>query len=172
MQADDEVIKRALSILEARMAGEGMLIAHPINLFRHALLELGQESNEVLLGYWLGADNRLQGWDRISYGGERRTTFSLRHTARLAIAAGARGAYFLHNHPGWTAEPSEADVESSLLLDRHLAAVDVLVLGHFILAGDCVRDVRSDREFEITRSEYTGARCPHCNWRLEQETAA
>ena len=172
MAADDEVINRALSILEARMAGEGMLIGHPVNLFKHAHLELAQEQNEVLLGYWLDGHNRLLGWDRIAYGGETSATFSVRRAARLAIAAGAVGAYFLHNHPTGPADPSPADIKSAARLDSFMAAVDVLTLGHFVLGRDRVRSVTSCLEFEIIKSEYTGQRCRHCNWPLDQETTA
>ncbi|MDP2196824.1 MAG: JAB domain-containing protein [Rhodocyclaceae bacterium] len=167
MSADDKVIRQALGILESRMSGEGMLVASPLSLMRHAYLELAQEPNEVKLGYWIGAGNRLLGWDRIAYGGEVSVSYSLRHTARLAIAAGATGAFFLHNHPSGPADPSPADIEASLRMDKYLASVDVLVLGHFVLAGDTVREVRSYREFKITESEYSGPRCPHCNWRIE-----
>lgn len=172
MAADDEVINRALSILEARMAGEGMLIGHPVNLFKHAYLELAQEQCEVKLGYWLDANNRLLGWDRIAYGGESSVIYSLRHAARLAISAGAVGAYFLHNHPAGSADPSQADIKSADRLSSYMAAVDVLTLGHFVLGRDRVRSVTSCLEFEIIKSEYTGQRCPHCNWPLEQEVTA
>lgn len=172
MEANDEVINRAMHILEVRMFGEGMLIGHPVNLFRHAYLMLAQEHNEVLLGYWLDGQNRLLGCDRIAYGGETSATFSLRSAARLAISVGAVGAYFLHNHPTGPADPSPADIKSADRLNSYMAAVDVLTLGHFVLGRDRVRSVTSSLEFEIIKSEYTGQRCPHCNWQLEQETAA
>lgn len=166
--ADDALIAQALKALAARMAGDGLPIGRPTDVAVHAYLELAEERNEVLLGYWLDSNQRLLGYDRIAYGGETTASFSVNRAARLGIAAGASAAYFLHNHPTGTAEPSPNDIKSADRIDQYMANVDILALGHFILAGTEVRNIRSGRTLDIVpASDYTGARCPNCNHRLE-----
>lgn len=169
--AVDALIAQALKALAARMVGEGLPIGQPTDVAAHAFLELAEEKNEVLLGYWLDSNQRFLGYDRIAYGGETTASFSVNHAARLAIAAGASAAYFLHNHPTGTAEPSPNDIKSAGRIDQYMAHVDILTLGHFILAGNEVRNIRSGNIMNVVPVEnYTGARCPNCNHRLEENS--
>lgn len=165
---DDALIAQALEALAARMAGEGLPIGHPTDLVAHAYLELAEEKNEVLLGYWLNSDQRLIGYDRIAYGGETSASFSVNRAARLGIAAGATAAVFLHNHPTGSADPSPNDIKAANKIDQYMACVDILTFGHFILAGTEARNIRSGRTLDIVpASDYSGARCPNCKHRLE-----
>ena len=60
-----------------------------------------------------------------------------REIVKHALALNAAAVIFAHNHPSGVAEPSRADEVLTANLKRALALVDVQVLDHFGVGGEC-----------------------------------
>jgi DNA repair protein RadC len=61
-----------------------------------------------------------------------------REIAREALQLNAAAVILSHNHPSGMAEPSAAGLALTRHLKQALALVDVLLLDHFIVAGEAV----------------------------------
>ena len=61
-----------------------------------------------------------------------------REVIKGALARNAAALAVAHNHPSGEAEPSRADEMLTQTLKSALSLVDVRVIDHFLVAGDCV----------------------------------
>lgn len=169
MMNDNEIVQQALALLAGRMAGEGVPLMRPLDLLAHAALELREKGQEVLLGYWLDSGQRLIGFDVLAIGSETTATFSMREAARRAIAVDARGACFIHNHPGDDPTPSAADRKAAASLDVYFAHLGILITGHYVVAGARAACCRSGTGYQLNDVTYAGRRCKKCNAKLDTE---
>lgn len=58
-----------------------------------------------------------------------------RLAVEAAIKSGAHSVILCHNHPGGSAEPSQADLQATYRLAEALSGIDVPVADHIIVAG-------------------------------------
>ena len=70
----------------------------------------------------------------ISEGSFSMTEIRCRKIVDIAIKYQATAAVISHNHPSGIARPSAADIESTVFLRKALAAVDIRLLDHIIVA--------------------------------------
>lgn len=59
-----------------------------------------------------------------------------RRVAELALKYHAPAIIIAHNHPNGLAIPSREDISATLALKKTLAALDIRLLDHFVVAGD------------------------------------
>lgn len=152
----DDVVEAAIGILRQRMQGEGegLKVGNPVNLLRHAALQLHEERREVFMGYWVDANWRLLGVDVLAIGNEQAVVFSLADLARKAIAAKAVYAYFLHNHPGERyARPSDKDFSSLAQIDEYLGRLGITPVNHFVLSRETAYCARSHQVFHFLEDD-------------------
>ena len=81
------------------------------------------------------AQCRVVGKRRISDGTLSECEAYPRKIAETALNYNAHSVLLTHNHPGGTCAPSAEDVSSTLLIQRMLNAMNILVLDHIIVAG-------------------------------------
>ncbi|MEG3164646.1 JAB domain-containing protein [Sphingomonas sp. PB2P19] len=109
----------------------------------HALFRaIGHARQEILgLGY-LDPKRRLLGLRHVA-GRRGHVVCSVRNVVADTLMLGAVGVVMAHNHPSGDVRPSERDLAFTRALARGLAAVDVELLDHLVLAGDAVTSIRS-----------------------------
>jgi len=164
------LVAEAFAALDAKLCRDGLPTYSNASMVQaHAFLRLHEERVETLLAYWLDKDRRLLAVEEIGRGAENDLLFSREHLARRAVAICAENAVLVHNHPSGDPKPSDQDQQAAERVDRQLAAIGVIVLGHYVVARNGIGDVRKGtvsrfRDLVDAPGEpaATVQRCPHC----------
>ena len=130
----DQVIKRALKILETRMRSAPTL-ASPEVVRDYLRVLLHDREHEVFVCLYLDAQHRVIACDELFRGTLAQTSVYPREVVKATLAHNAAAVVFAHNHPSGVSEPSRADELLTQALKQALALVDVKVLDHFVVAG-------------------------------------
>ncbi len=84
----------------------------------------------------LTAKCRVIGKRCISTGNLSECSAYPRKIVETALNYNAHSVLLCHNHPGGTYEPSQEDIASTLIIQKVLNGIDILVLDHIIIADD------------------------------------
>ncbi|MEP7216433.1 MAG: DNA repair protein RadC [Anaerolineaceae bacterium] len=131
----DQTIRRALKILDARMRASTTL-ASPEDVRNYLRLLLHDRGHEVFVCVFLDAQHRVIACDELFRGTLAQTSVYPREVVKAALAHNAAAVIFAHNHPSGVAEPSRADELLTQALKQALALVDTRTLDHFVVAGN------------------------------------
>src|SRR5438876_6127863 len=131
----DQIIKRALKILDARMRSAPAL-SSPEAVRDYLRLLLHDRGHEVFVCVFLDSQHRVIACDELFRGTLAQTSVYPREVVKAALAHNAAAVIFAHNHPSGIAEPSRADELLTGALKQALALVDCKVLDHFVVGGD------------------------------------
>ena len=135
--SENEVIKRALEILDGRIK-HGDALCSPVQTRQYLRLQLAEEVAEVFCVLWLDNRNRVIHFQRMFNGTIDGASVYPREVVRHAIANNAAACILVHNHPSGIAEPSHADEMITKRLKEALALIDVRVLDHMIIGDEVV----------------------------------
>lgn len=130
----DQVIKRAMRILEGRMR-TGAALNSPQAVRDYLRLALSGKEHEVFICVFLDAQNRVLAVDELFRGTLTQTSVYPREIVKESLRHNAAALIFAHNHPSGVAEPSRADEMLTVALKQALALVDVKVLDHFVVGS-------------------------------------
>ena len=130
----DQIIKRALRILETRIRNTPAL-ASPSAVRDYLRLLLGGREHEVFVCVYLDAQHQVIAAEELFRGTLTQTSVYPREVVKGTLSHNAAAVIFAHNHPSGVAEPSRADELLTQALKSALELVDVKVLDHFIVAG-------------------------------------
>ena len=133
----DQTIKRALRILDARMRS-GSLLSSPTAVRDYLRLSLHDRGHEVFVCIFLDSQHRVLACDELFRGTLAQTSVYPREVVKAALAHNAAAVIFAHNHPSGIAEPSRADELLTQSLKQALALVDIRTLDHFVVAGSAL----------------------------------
>ncbi len=133
----DQTIKRALKILDARMRNEPVLSA-PTAVRDYLRLSLHDRAHEVFVCIFLDSQHRVIAARSCSAARLAQTSVYPREVVKAALAHNAAAVIFSHNHPSGLAEPSRADELLTQALKQALALVDIRTLDHFVVAGSAL----------------------------------
>lgn len=133
LQAVLEMSRRALG--EAMQDSDAL--ASPATVRDYLKLHLCGLAQEVFFALWLDSQNRLIAGEELFRGSLTQTSVYPREVVKRALWHNAAAVVFAHNHPSGVSEPSSADQSLTRELKQALALVDVRVLDHFIVAGQC-----------------------------------
>ena len=133
LQAVLEMSRRAL----AEALKEGDALATPGAVRDYLKLHLSGLAHEVFFALWLDSQNRLVVAEELFRGTLTQTSVYPREVVKRALWHNAAAVVLAHNHPSGVSEPSSADLSLTRELKQALALVDVRVLDHFIVAGQC-----------------------------------
>ena len=97
---------------------------------------------EVAAIAYVAADRRILGL-RLVPGGADWVDVGPRTLAIDALAFGARGVVMAHNHPSGDPTPSAYDLAHACRLARALAAIEVRVIDHLVVATHGVVSLRA-----------------------------
>lgn len=136
-QDDDEIIYKALTILEARMRKpmEDTPFSSPDDAKKYVRLRLRPHPSEVFAVLFLDNRHRLITYEEMFRGTIDGASVHPREVVRAAINCNAAAVIFAHNHPSGIAIASQSDIKITKRLKDALALIDVRVLDHLIV-GD------------------------------------
>lgn len=132
---DDEVIRRALVILQGRLTSPGQAISSPQDLKDFCVLHLASHEYEVFSLIFLTSQHAVIGFEAMFRGTLAQTSVYPREVVRAALERNAACVVLVHNHPSGMPEPSRADEHLTQVLKQALALIDVRVLDHIIVGG-------------------------------------
>lgn len=133
---ESRTIKRAMRILETLLQSEAeAAISSPFAVRNYLRTKIGGATREEFVALWLDSQNKLIGCETLFLGTLTCCHVHPREVVRSALLCNAAAVIFAHNHPGGTAEPSQADIDLTKKLKATLAIVDVRVLDHFIVTS-------------------------------------
>lgn len=95
---------------------------------------LADEPAEVIAAAYLDGSQCVLGLRQTRSGAVDRLMLPIRDIAADALAFGAVAVVIAHNHPSGDPTPSTADREATRLLARALAALDMRLVDHLIVA--------------------------------------
>jgi DNA repair protein RadC len=130
----DQTLKRALKILDARMR-DSPALASPSAVRDYLRILLHDREHEVFVVVFLDAQQRVIATQELFRGTLTQTSVYPREIVKAALHNNAANVIFAHNHPSGVAEPSRADELLTQTLKQALALVEVKVLDHFVIAG-------------------------------------
>jgi DNA repair protein RadC len=142
--SDDQIIKRALSILHRRArthSGDGAdSITQPDVAADYCRLALAQQITDGREGFvvvFLDNRHRPTGSKLLSIGTIDGASVYPREVARAALAANAAAVILSHNHPSGDPSPSSADIAVTSKIKSALDTVSIRVLDHVVIGLDC-----------------------------------
>src|SRR5450755_1152092 len=131
----DQTIKRALRILDARMRNTSALLS-PTAVRDYLRILLHDRGHEVFVVVFMDAQHRVIASDELFRGTLTQTSVYPREVVKAALTHNAAAVILAHNHPSGVAEPSRADELLTQTLKQALALVDCKTLDHFVVAGE------------------------------------
>ena len=130
---DDEIIERALQILDRRMRTPDNYIRSPDDIKAFARLKLTQLQHEAFAVFYLDNRHGVLGWEQMFRGTIDGASIYPREVVKAALEKNAAAVIFAHNHPSGDPSPSSADQHITRRLKDALAYVDIRVLDHLVI---------------------------------------
>ncbi len=118
---------------------------------------------------WLGTQNRVIHYERLSEGSVSESPVYLNRLASTALRHHAVKGVIAHNHPGGKVTPSKADIETTQSILRTLAVLDIELVDHIIVSeneafsfqADSLMGKRDLPGREAYAAEYAGVQQLH-----------
>lgn len=127
-----------------------------------AVINCAEDAYDVLAPYFFGArnemsyvlcldgKNQVQGVRKLSEGCIDATSVNIRRITEEAMALRAAKVYLAHNHISNIALPSQADLDSTMVIRTALAGVGVELVDHLVFVdGDMVSMRESRRHIQM-----------------------
>lgn len=92
--------------------------------------------HEELWGLYVDNQNRAISWRKLSEGLGGRVFVHNAVVLAPALELKATGIILVHNHPGGTPQPSQADIDLTKMLRQAAQMVDVRLVDHIIVTDD------------------------------------
>lgn len=131
LQATLEMSRRYLA---ETMSREDVL-TNPASTSNYLLAKMRDYRREVFACVFLDTRNRVITYEELFLGTINSATVHAREVVQHALKLNASAIILAHNHPSGIAEPSQADRDLTMQLQKALSLIDVRVLDH-IVVGD------------------------------------
>lgn len=133
---DQDIIDRALSILETRLYKPNFYVTKPADAKDYLKLKLGELEHETFNVMFLNSKHGLISLTEMFRGTIDHASVPVREVVKDTLKANAAAVIFSHNHPSGNCEPSVADKRLTETLTKALNMVGVKVLDHIVVGGD------------------------------------
>lgn len=133
-QSEQAIIDAALSILEAKLSLESVVVDSPSVARRFCRLQIGMLPHEVFAVMFLTNQHQLISFKTLFRGTIDGASVYPREVVKEALAVNAASVVLSHNHPSGICEPSDADIQITKRLVEALGLVDIRVLDHMIVS--------------------------------------
>ena len=127
-------LRRAEMIL-AGLVRESDVLSSPDEVRSLIKCRIGASEHEVFVAIWLDNRHRVIEIVDMFHGTIDSAAVYPREVVKAALKFNAAAVVFAHNHPSFTAEPSDTDVRLTRKLVDGLALIDVRVLDHLVVGG-------------------------------------
>ena len=111
-------------------------ISSPASIARIAQIRLGRSAHEELWGAYVDASNRVIAWRQIAVGTYNAAAVSAKDIIAVALSVKASGFILVHNHPGGTLSPSQADILLTERVDKAAQVLHLRFLDHVIITAE------------------------------------
>lgn len=138
--ADDEVIARALAILESRLRKHAHTFLAANDVKSYLRLHYRDHGHEEFNVLFLNSDGKLIANECLARGTINRADVYPREVARSALKHNAASVILAHNHPEGSSKPSEPDKQMTKVMRAALGMVGVEVIDHMVVG---TQDVHS-----------------------------
>lgn len=132
LQACLEMSRR---FLRESLQREGPL-SNPNEAKQFLLMRMRDYKKEIFACLFLDTKNRVIEFEELFIGSLHGAEVHPREVVKQALKHNANAVIFAHNHPSGDAEPSQSDIEITLVLKEALALVDIKVLDHMVIANE------------------------------------
>lgn len=112
---------------------ERSLLNEPALVRRYLSTRLRGLGQEIFLGLFLDAQNRLIATEELARGSLQEARVHTREVVKAALRHHAAALIVAHNHPSGVPTPSAADIQLTQRLKAALETVEVRLLDHFIV---------------------------------------
>jgi DNA repair protein RadC len=146
--------------LALRRAAPRQRIGSMSAVVAHIQPHLAHLKVETARALFLNARNALIGEEEVGKGTVNGVTVYPREVARHALLHHATAVVLAHNHPSGDATPSTADLEMTEQVRRALAALEIALHDHLIIAGGDLFSFRSAGLLRKPR-RASGVPCPY-----------
>ena len=133
--SDDDIIEKALRILESRMRRPENYFTTPKDTMDYAVLRLAQRQRESFCVLYLNNRHGLIKCEELFQGTIDGASVHPREVVKAALRANAAAVILIHNHPSGDPEPSRADQTLTRRLVDALRLIDIRVLDHLVVGG-------------------------------------
>ncbi|HCE2682931.1 TPA: DNA repair protein RadC [Vibrio parahaemolyticus] len=132
-----QILEKAAEILEQSFS-QGDVYTNP-NLVKSFLgCKLAHHEREVFGVMFLDNQHQLIAFEELFQGTIDAASIYPREVVKAALKHNAAAVIFAHNHPSKVADPSQSDRRVTRRLVDALALVDIRVLDHIVVGGECV----------------------------------
>ena len=128
-----KIVKRALKILESRMAYETDFFTNPNDTKNYLRLKLGGNEREVFAVLYLSNRNQLISYEELFHGTIDGATVHVREIVKLGLSLNAAAIICAHNHPSGVCEPSHADESITKRIKDACALMEIRLLDNLIV---------------------------------------
>jgi DNA repair protein RadC len=129
LRAALELGRRCLS--ESVIVGTTIKNSNDSKLFLTA--QLREQTREIFACLFLNTRNQILAFEKLFLGTLAETAVYPREIVKHALAHNAAKVILSHNHPSGDPSPSNADQESTTIIKKALALIDVTVIDHIII---------------------------------------
>ncbi len=134
----------------ASRSGAGHIVHTPEDAYLELAPHFFGARNEMSYALCLDGKNQVRGVRKLSEGCIDATGVNIRRIVEVAMALRASKVYLAHNHISNIALPSQADLNSTMVIRTALAGVGVELVDHLVFVdGDMVSMKDSQRYIEI-----------------------
>lgn len=127
-------------------------IGDPDSLIQWLNLEIGYETQEHFLVVYLNNQNRILSYKTLFKGTIDRSVVHPRDVFREAIHLNATRTILVHNHPGGTLSPSQADIHVTHIMISAGDIVGIDVIDHLIVAHGQFCSIRESHQHLFERA--------------------
>lgn len=131
------IIRAALE-LGRRCIHENTIIGETINnsnsAKRFLIAELSEETREIFACLFLNNRNQVLAFDKLFLGTIAEAAVYPREIVRQGLAHNAAKIILSHNHPSGNPNPSQADKETTVIIQKALSLVDIKVIDHIVVS--------------------------------------
>ncbi|MCP5191015.1 MAG: JAB domain-containing protein [Pseudomonadales bacterium] len=150
--SEDETVRLAMGILDRRARERKQPVGAVGEAVMAAALRLADERTERLMAVWMTDHDTVIATQVLGEGGIDQLSFIPRELARAAVLNDARGVILAHNHPNGDHRPSQEDKLATERIGHVLAAVGVLLLGSYVVAGGRAACCVTGNQFELAET--------------------
>lgn len=133
---EQEIIDRALTILETRLSIPECTITQPNNAASYLKLKFAGLEYESFRVMFLNSQHELIKLKEMFRGTIDGAAVYPREVVKATLQFNAAAVIFAHNHPSGVCEPSQADIDITKRLIYALNLIDVRVLDHIVVGGN------------------------------------
>ncbi len=100
------------------------------------------EQNERIMLFFVDANFKVRKFAKLNSDTQFSVNMDLRLITKTLLNSECISFFIAHNHPNAPSRPSDEDIAATRILIRHISALDIILLDHFIVGEDGVSSLR------------------------------